>query len=354
MNLITKTKYFYTSAYKMGHFPSLLTLLFSKKRIFVYYGFLGDNNYGDELVYEATKEIFKSHILVPVRRRMPIALRLYLTLRKENIAGIVVGGGTLISKFMEADFYKSLVQMNKPVYLHGTGVHAEIKDKKTWSIILDKGFFGGVRGPLSVKNLKVIAAPVKIMGDAAFGIDSPLKIVKNGESRKVLINLGTHAPYEGQDFFRHEFNSFIEHLFLHHYEVCYLPFHAIDLALGLELKKTYPNIQILEQPVGFNECSLLFSDAIFAIGERLHFVVMALMTSTPFTSINYAKKHDDLLLSLSLAQQGLIPGEAALESLIKGFDTRHSMDWNDTQKRIEKYRNLQISEMKNFVESTVV
>jgi len=348
MNLITKIKFFYRSAYQMGHFPPVLSVMFSSKKVFVYYGFLGDNNYGDELVYEATKEIFKGHILVPMKRRMPISLRLYLIFRKGIIKGIVIGGGTLISKFRDAAYFKNLVEMGKPVYLHGTGVHANIKDVNSWTTILNSEVFGGVRGPLSVKNLEQIRPMTNILGDAAFGIALPDKLVKSVESRKVLINLGTHANYEGQDIFRNVFNPFIEYLISNKYDVFYLPFHDIDMELGLSIKKTYPEVMMLTQPIGFAECSMLFADCTFAIGERLHFIVMAIMTSTPFTSINYAKKHNDLLLSLSHTQNGLFPEEASLERLIYDFNNRHTFEWKNTQRKIDEYRKLQINEMQNF------
>ena len=67
---------YHEEAYQLGHFPSLTSLL-GKQKIYAYYGFLGDRNFGDELVYEAAKRLFHPAILLPIKRRMPAELALF-------------------------------------------------------------------------------------------------------------------------------------------------------------------------------------------------------------------------------------------------------------------------------------
>ena len=114
MNLIKKLKIFYKEAYQLEHFPSFIKILFTNTKIFIYYGFLGDGNFGDELVFEASKELFKPHILLPYKKRMPIILKLFAHLFISKIAGVIVGGGTLIGqRFYEYDYFKKTSYIRK-------------------------------------------------------------------------------------------------------------------------------------------------------------------------------------------------------------------------------------------------
>jgi len=349
MKLIRKVQHYYKRAYSMGHYPSLKSVMFTDKKIFVYYGFLGDNNYGDELVYHATKALFEKDILLPVSRYMPILLRLFVSLNKSKISGIAVGGGTLVGRFNMAAFFEDLVISGKSVYMHGTGVKEVIGEQNAWSKVLSRGNFGGVRGPMSVQNIAVIKKEMKIVGDAAFALFSDSTFKDRGDNKKVLINLGTHASYHGQEFFRKEFKEFITFLIGDGYVVNYLPFHEIDLELGNELKKEFAEINILKQPDGFEACAELFADCTFAIGERLHFTVMAVMTKSPFISINYAKKHEDLLLSLDIPEAGLSPDLASLTKIKDAFIKRKDFEWTTVRKLMIDYKDRQFAEMRQFV-----
>ena len=349
MKLIHKLKRYYRIAYTMGHYPALSSVLFSDKKIFVYYGFLGDNNYGDELVFEAAKELFAAHHLLPVRHLMPFATRFWLTRNKHKIAGIVVGGGTLLGPLWEAEFFSSVKKLGKPVYVHGTGVHKVIQEVEAWKMMLDNRVYGGVRGPMSLENVAAVKTGMKIGGDAAFAMFSMQKFVNRKDNKNVLINLGTHRTYEGQDFFRKEFNDFIASLIKDGYNIQYLPFHEVDLELGNTLKETFPEITLLKQPVGYNECADLFANCAFAIGERLHFTVMAIMTRSPFVSLNYHKKHEDLLLSLSLQESGLHPSAASSEKMTAAFKARDAFNWDATENQIKAYKKFQFDEAAEFI-----
>jgi polysaccharide pyruvyl transferase WcaK-like protein len=349
MNLIHKAKHYYKRAWGMGHHPSLSSVLFSNKKVLVYYGFLGDNNYGDELVYNATKVLFTDAILLPVSRYTPPLLRLLVAIDIKKIIGVVIGGGTVVGNFNSAPVFEKMATAGKPVYMHGTGVKEVIVDQKAWKTVTQNEIFGGVRGPMSVKNMNQVKLGARVVGDAAFALFTDKKFIERNNNKRVLINLGTHVPYEGQEFFRKEFHDFIAYLINEDYIVSYLPFHEIDLELGLEIKKKFPEINMIPQPEGFDECADIFADCAFAIGERLHFTVVAIMTRTPFISINYAKKHEDLLLSLSISHLGLSPVDASKEKMLAAFNSRLSIEWNQISKNLEQYRELQNEQVQRYI-----
>ncbi|QDK78676.1 polysaccharide pyruvyl transferase family protein [Spirosoma sp. KCTC 42546] len=350
MNSIKKLKNVYKEAYTLGHFPSLSKIIFTKHKILAYYGFLGDENFGDELVYEATKKLFYPNILLPVKSRMPLLLKLYSTLYKSKISGVVIGGGTLIGPiFLKGDYFTSIIKEGKPLYVHGTGVHKKEYFNSFWNEIFSGPFFGGVRGPLSVKNITSINVKANIIGDAAFQLFEKYDWAQKGANGKsILINLGTHANYKDLIISRKALKSFIKHMISEGYTIQFLPFHSIDLDLGLELTSDFPEIIILEIPNKYSEAVQHFLSSSFAIGERLHFNVMAALTKCPFMSINYTAKHEDFLLSIDLKDCGISPSEASVSLFKDAFHNRQLLDWKTIENKILSMKSRQLDEMAGF------
>ncbi|MBG9377071.1 polysaccharide pyruvyl transferase family protein [Panacibacter sp. DH6] len=350
MRLTNKIINYYNIAYRTDHFPSWSELFLTRKKVFAYYGFLGDKNFGDELVFESAKELFHPHILLPVRKQMPLFVKLYKRFYRRKIAGLVIGGGTLIGPLWEREFFESLVANSIPVYMHGTGVHEKIACADGWKNILKGKVYGGVRGPLSINNIQPVFNKAKIAGDAAFGIfDTGAVTNKQPGSKKILINIGTHQVYNGQDKSRIYFEQFIGHLLNNGYEIHFLPLHSIDVKAGNELIQKFPAIQMLHIPAKFAEAVNIFRDYTFATGERLHFIVMAMLTGTPFISVNYAKKHEDLLESVLLSKAGLHPQHVSLEKMVEAFDNREQFNWKETTSQISRLKEMQHSEQQNFM-----
>jgi polysaccharide pyruvyl transferase WcaK-like protein len=350
MSLISKFRRYYKTAYLNDHFPSLSSIIFSRKKIFVYYGYLGDKNFGDELVYDGAKLIFNHCLLIPVRRLMPVALIVFVKLFKKRISGIVIGGGTLIGPFWNKEVVFSLLALNKPVFLHGTGVHADIPAAAEWTKVLNGKVYGGVRGPNSVKNISKIYK-AKIVGDAAFAFYDTRSWHHKGESKNVLINLGTHFEYDSQDISRNEFEKFIAHLLSENYAVDFLCFHENDFQQALVLQSKFPSIKIISSPKNYLDAVNIFKQYAFAIGERLHFTVLAIMSKTPFLSINYGAKHTDLLLSLGLEHCGIDPKGSSCETFVQYFDNLANFDWEDAESKMEGFKLIQQSGASEFIKA---
>lgn len=352
MFYLKKIRNFYREAHKMSHFPSILEVIVTRKRIFSYYGFLGDNNFGDELVYEATKHLFEAYILIPIKRKMPVLLRMYCFLNKSIFSGVVIGGGTLIGPFWEAEFYESLRKLNIPVYIHGTGVHEKVDSTKEWGNLLSGKVYGGVRGPLSKSHISPIVNTINIAGDAAFSIFNEIAWENKPERNKViLVNLGAHYIFEGQNESRHEVEKFLDYLLKKGYTVKFLPFHNTDLNIGKQLIARRSEISLIEQPQNYEEAVELFQNCSFVIGERLHFIVMAVLTKSPFISINYSRKHDDFLASIDIPHAGLRPVDVSQHSLLSAFEDQPRFNWDSIKIKIEQLKGIQTEEFTNFLSS---
>lgn len=348
--IIGKIKKYYIQAYKSSFYPSFSELFFSKKNIVAYYGFLGDKNFGDEWVHQAAKQLFAEHTLLPIQRMMPIRGILIKTLFNHKIKGIVIGGGTLIGPKFWFEEFVALKIKNKPLFLHGTGVHKLPDFNKNWQIMLKDGFFGGVRGYSSVKNLAEEELSATAVGDAAFAMFSRNPDLKRN-GNKVLINLGTHVPYNGEDKVRSAIRTFIAYLIDNKYQPVFYPFHSEDIEQANKLKVQFPQIQILGIPSYYHEVVEVFEEAIFAVGERLHFSVMAMMSGCPNYAINYDTKHYDMLESLQAEDFGHSPEVTNFDDIKNTFENRESQDFSSIFSIIENFRSLQVEESEKFIKS---
>lgn len=346
--IVSKLKRYYNQAYKSSFYPSFLELYFSKKSIIAYYGFLGDQNFGDEWVHQAAKRLFAHYTLLPIQRMMPIRGILIKTLLSHKIKGIVIGGGTLIGPKFWFEEFVDLKAKNKPLFVHGTGVHKLPDFNKNWSVMLKDGFFGGVRGFSSIKNLAEQNLSAIAVGDAAFAMFSKNSSLKRA-GKKVLINLGTHVPYEGEDKVRSAIKTFIGYLTENGYQPVFYPFHNEDIVQAVKLKEEFGQIQILGIPAYYEEVVKVFEEAIFAVGERLHFSVMAMMSGCPNYAINYDTKHYDMLESLQAENFGHSPDMTNFDDIKQTFENRANQDFGSIFTIIENFKSLQIEESLKFI-----
>lgn len=352
--MINKIKRYIKRAYLKQYFPDFYMLVFSNKKVLAYYGFLGDDNFGDNLVFESTQKLFGDYIVLPLQRHMPAFTYLYYKFYlKTKITGIIIGGGTLISEsfFMEKEFLW-LMERQLPVFLHGTGIN-EIKElNPLWKTGLKNNLYGGLRGPLSTERFKTeFIKDIDLIGDAAFNLfnrkflSSPNSL--SVKSKKVLINLGTHKPYIGEDIFRQELSLFIEYLIKENYEIQFIAFHSVDKKHGDLLKEKYNQIEVISIHQSYQNAEALFANACFAIGERLHFIVMALMVDCPIFCIMYGQKHLDLLKSLSLEHLGFMASEVSYDKILDVFINRGVQKQKALQ-YIDMYLHKQQESLKNY------
>lgn len=350
--LLAKVRNYYVRAYKLGHFPNFINTIFSKRKKYLYVGFLGDGNYGDELVYEAAKEILDQDILIPYQRHMPFGFKIYCQFFWRNISGCIIGGGTLIgSKPHNSDFLLKLLKYRIPFFIHGTGVNNKL-DIEYWNSFFENIVYGGVRGPISLRNLNKKNSNMHYIGDAAFSLFcNKVTLTKKQNTKKILINFGSHLIYDKIDRSRFEIEQFAKHCILKGYYVEFLPYHSIDIILGNELKMRLPEINVLPIPNNYSEVFSLFNDCEFAIGERLHFSITALLCNCCFLSINYDEKHYDFLESINIGFAGIGIECTNFENIELFFNTKDELfNWEEINNNLNLYKTKQLSQIKMFVE----
>lgn len=354
MKLLTKVKNYYIRAYMLGHFPKMKNIIFPKRKIYLYVGFLGDGNYGDELVYEAAKELVDQDILIPYQHHMPIEYKFVCFFFRKYINGVIIGGGTTIgNSIYNAEYVVKLINRKKKLLIHGSGVH-KIFNEELFDKLLSNNIYGGLRGPISCSNLSNIKYNVPIIGDAAFALYNK-STINRIESKSIIINWGTHEFYSELKKSREQIEIFITQYIKLGYIIYFLPLHSIDLELGEKLILKYPDIKLLNIPANYTEAIKCFNKCSFAIGERLHFNILSVLAGCCFLSINYDLKHNDFLESLELQSVGLEIPDVTYNNILTLFQNRNSnFNWDEIHNRLIQYKKMQLKSFECFNMGTVI
>lgn len=106
---------------------------------------------------------------------------------------------------------------------------------------------------------------------------------------------------------------------------------------------------LLEVPKTYQEAKKHFDDCTFAIGERLHFVVMSLLMNCPFFSINYGEKHVDLLQSVGSERYGYSSAETNYEVIMAEFNNRSSVDWDMISEKLSRFQSIQATRRDEYL-----
>lgn len=351
--ILRKIKTYIGRAYLNGHFPSFWDLYFSRKQIFAYYGFLGDKNFGDELVFLGTKYLFKDCVLLPILHHSPLHVKLFRHFFDKRVNGIVIGGGTLIGPyFVEKEFFEKVFARQVPVFFHGTGVTPTTKFHSLWNRLIAGADFGGLRGELSlIRTKEGVGVQKKVVGDACFALyETPPKA--NAKKQVILINYGAHNNYEGQDECKYELLQFAKAMSNKGYEIHFLPMHEIDMEEAKLFEQQVEGVKTLPVPERYDNVRELFMKYEFAVGVRLHFIAMAILCHVPFFSINYKDKHDDLLQSLDLGFAGRRSVETNCQSIMEMFEKQNAFNWPKIDKKLHNLQSRQRAEFGSIIKSS--
>ena len=349
MIVLKKIKSFTKRAYLLNHYPKFFSVIFSNKKKLIYYGFLGDGNFGDEMVFLATKKLFKDCVIIPYKRHMPILIMLYCRFFSDSLDGIIIGGGTLIRSFnADKSYFKKLVEKGKPVFFHGTGADEQLIDKVFWPSFLESDYYGGLRGPESQLTLKKNGFNFKQIGDASLYLKGSSNQIK--KEKLIVVNFGTHKENQDLLYSRKQIIKFLNGETVKGYRIVYLPFHSIDYDLGKLLQFEVDGLEVLDIAVSYQETLNLMESAEFCVGERLHFTVMSVLSNINFVSINYDDKHVDFLKSLGLERLGFYPNDVSDKIIESVFNNeKEHVKWHKVNHIINELSTVRDSEKSNFL-----
>lgn len=334
--------------------PQLLRFLFSSKKKAIYVGCTKMGNLGDEAIFNALKRYFvNSFFIYEVPYNSPKSGRL---LRKWFIKKpdfILLGGGTIIKKGAKESYLKIIndqikLYPNARLAVLGPGVADDDFaqyfgypiDKQGWKVFLDKCNFVSVRGILSQKHLQKweVRNEVNLFHDPAIFYAREVLIPKS-KNRKIGINFAFigHKIYGEKPQLVEQFaKGIVTSLLKEGWNVYLYPTTKSDLeymlqTIGLnefEGIHSYENYTDIENSLNFIETMDVF------LGQRLHSVIFAANTYTPFHAIEYEPKTSDFLLTTGF----------------ENYSTRtDSLNIEDMMERInDLYSSIQVEQLKIY------
>lgn len=301
---------------------------FTRKIRTIYIGCTDSNNLGDDAVFLALKVMLsKKCFLYKVSYTKPSSGRYFRKVFFKKPDLVLLGGGTLIIKSDTEGFLKlaNLFKFKFPkakIAVLGTGVANPDLAKANgfptnflaWKKFLDHSIFTALRGEKSAEilrhRIKSKSEP-KIFFDPAIYF-SRKQMVKKNKTKSIGINfcnlesrLFGHNKNEVELFFK----KLIKLLLDNDWE---LNFYSTTKSDFFYMKEVLKNENNIEKSLIFHnyqenieEALKIYESFDLFIGQRLHSIVFAAATYTPFFAIEYESKTSDFLNSLGIYNKSM-------------------------------------------------
>lgn len=351
----------------------VLRYFLTSKKKGVYFGCTGNNNLGDEVIYDEIKRLLSDSLCIcnfPYYNKY-IGARSRKLIKQTDY--IILGGGTIIRKRANESYLRGLLQLTKQfpkakILIIGPGV-AEPDfanyigfpiDIESWTKFLNKTKFLSVRGPRSVDLLKSWGIQnVYEFKDPAISLFR--KTIKNKtKSKKIALNfadIGDRIYGRNPKVLIEKIYEFVEELVLNNWNIYLYPTTSSDLSYMLNVigLKNFTNIQLFENYTDA-EKSLDFLESIdLFVGQRLHGVIFSACVSTPFYALGYEPKIFDFLESVNLASLCTKVDEVEVSDVlnkIKDIYTNLDSNQNEIYKQMQiafNHQNECVNMLKNII-----
>ncbi|HEY9761156.1 MAG TPA: polysaccharide pyruvyl transferase family protein [Trichocoleus sp.] len=317
---------------------------FRPQSIAGYIGFLGHQNLGDDILFEAFQSLFPTlqfltydgavdSVHNPPFSYYPVELALYRQFIKSNALYDVVflGGGTLINRGQYLSRFEHALRRKNRCVVFGTGVadpnfwheydgHEDYLNQiKAWIPLLRDAVSVKVRGPRSARILASYGLPdTEVIGDPALSMCQSRPIPPTF-TRTLGINVGSHGVLWGEETQVYKtVVELIRKFIAAEWRVELLPFHQGDLEISQQIAQqiSSPQVSIWSHFTQIERTLQRIKTYDLVIGQRLHSIVLACGCAVPFIALKYTPKCEDFLESVGLQSFGLRTDELSLDALI--------------------------------------
>ncbi|QZQ55981.1 polysaccharide pyruvyl transferase family protein [Curtobacterium sp. TC1] len=343
------------------------------RRSFVYLGWQGHANFGDDLLHETWRAALDD----PLDIVAPLNARDYLrgaasfardrlrTRRAERV--VLIGGGTTVGFAAWAEHARLAARNYVAAGIVGVGLGAAAgsdtyaldrhqQDWEAWHD-LDRLRIAGVRGPITELEVTTHLGPVTISGDPAllYPLVRPVQPAGTPGERRIGVSLGSdptsrfdvetvatavdaHARATGAD------------------QVVAFALSVPDRAVARTLSERLRTPSVVHEYADVAETMSAIAACDLVVSERLHGAVAAVSLDVPTVPLSYASKCDDFWASLTGHPAPITVGHTAddLVRAMRQADTARSAITGAVfaqQERLEGIRR-ELSEWRHGVRST--
>jgi polysaccharide pyruvyl transferase CsaB len=249
--------------------------------------------------------------------------------------GFILGGGGLFNEEKPMSIIiwglqaKFALLFGKPLFCAGQSVNELNNFFSRWMVrsLFSRCRAVSVRDKSSQKVLHGLGLPgPEVYADPAFVIHNA---EPSGAERENILVLSLRQWHKGfpQDLVR-SFTALISHAYdKYGLKTILVPFSSHPENDTSLLESIHANLEdknsaeVFEFSNDFPKVIELFSKARFVAGMRLHSLIFAALTGTPFLAIPYSRKVDDLVTTLEMERYSLPLRDVSEKSLIEKFDT---------------------------------
>ncbi len=342
-------------------------------------GNYGAGNLGDEMILAGMLKLFREHSpklkitvfssnpketskLYKVKSvlKFPSGIRSFIKFlfsNKKQIKALkncdyfILGGGGL---FGELTFKANIIwgiqgfmalRHKKSLIIYGQSI-GKLKGKIKKFIVkklFKKADYISLRDNVSKSRLEELGIKKEILvsPDLAFNLVSPPPLKKRKKQIIVALRQLNYLP----NSFIKEISDFLSKLISEKYKILFVKFQngeKNDENLHKKILKTIrknSNMEYVKKipyTKDFNKILQVFSESEFVLGMRLHSIISAMKTKTPFLGINYATKIQDLLKDFNLEKHSTDIKNIKSEELLKSFQEAKNMNFPE----IERVKNV--------------
>jgi len=349
---------------------SELFVFFRSKSSVKYFGYLGYDNLGDDILYVVINQLFGSNLAYKPKISNKF---LSCEMDKKKFDLTILGGGTLICEELKfrgnkrtgvpfKNEFECSIQSSKNIVVFGTGVDEHEKGILVdnwlieWKEILQRAKYVSCRGPRSKKILNHIGVTAEIIGDPALSLIKPLKYWKP-EKKLMGINV---RPY-GYDLgvekqYLETMQEFILNKINEGWAVEFIAVSEMDLqSIGVIIAGLQGYSPIVHKVYNNQEeyFTIVRRYQVF-FGVRLHAVILSMCAGVPTVMINYRRKCDDFsesvlmeYLNVRIEEIDCIKLDKLLDIMLEDGESISKNIWTT----FNKYKELQTLRAKELLEN---
>ncbi len=322
--------------------------LVSRKNKARYIGWLGYDNLGDEILFDAFNKYFDKNVAFYSKSYISRIVKY----SQNNFRNVFLGGGTLINVDSYLEPLNEFNYEKKIVF--GTGVANSNfwKDidgynecKEQWVEFLDSVDFLGVRGPMSAEILESwgVKNKVSVIGDPALAFArSAIKTKK--KTRTIGINVGDARNLlwgQDQNGFLSQCKLLVKKLISQEWDITFFPVCPGDKRIIDELMASFSseNVKVIENYLCLESFMQELDEVDIFVGEKLHASIISICSLTPTIMLEYRPKCNDFMRSVNMEQYSVRTDQIDIGLLIEMIERLYgNADAVQEQLLIETYK----------------
>jgi len=357
----------------------------------LYIGYLGFNNVGDEVCYEAFVQSitrWSSSVEKVIAYDIKENTGIKEMLKEETIDAVILGGGSLFQGNIFLTLAEEAMELNLPLYSYGTGIDYLTEDTLTKFMdgdvfepstyfdnrqiptarikrVVEYMTYCGIRGPLTFQFLKGLTSDlssIEIIGDSGFIyhpesdsyiLDHYLPQIQNP---MVAVNWGTTFNKlfgYNEASVKDQLIESCRYLLSKGYHIVVYPMWDQDIDSCRELSKQIENnesVTFIPETCTATQIYTFLTACHFSINLKLHATILSASAATPFIQLAYRSKGFDFAHSINQGENTLFTHSTSIFKTVQEKEEEITNHYDSYTKKLNEEKDKYTRKHKWFSE----